>query len=76
MKKTTEMRSVRSHIQKCLDVVEKKGSSRKTERVTGNSQDKFSSSKSVDSTREVEKVCCKCLEEESSESEGKSKKRG
>ena len=45
----------------------------KTERITGNLQDKSFSRKSFDITRKEEKVCCKCLEEDSSESEGKSK---
>ena len=57
-----------------MDVAEeKKGSSSKKERITTDSQDKSTSRKSVDSTRGIEEVCCKCLEEDSPESEGKLK---
>ena len=66
-------RSVRNRKLKCLDVSEEKCSSRKKERST-NSQDKSkaTSRKSTDSVRGVEDFCCKCLEEDSPESQGKS----
>ena len=66
-------RSVRNRKLKRLDVSEERCSSRKKERSTTNSQDKPSSRLSTDSARGVEEVCCKCLEEDSPESEGKIK---
>ena len=68
-------RSVRNRKLKRLDVSEERCSTRKKERSTTNSQDKprASSRLSTDSARGVEEVCCKCLEEDSPESEGKIK---